>query len=122
MVVKKNCYCVFSISMFGKEAVCLDSLFVPAIFQESDFYLNSLICVCFRSMFSVQNEICFHSKKLCPILRLTKLIIYAPVIIRHLSIGITTCRKPPRYVPYKGTYIPYDGTFGTPDQGQTLDV
>jgi hypothetical protein len=32
------------------------------------------------------------------------------------------CRKPPRYVPYKGTYVPYDGTFGIPDQGQTLDV
>jgi hypothetical protein len=32
------------------------------------------------------------------------------------------CRKPPSYVPYKGTYVPYDGTFGTPDQGQTLDV
>jgi hypothetical protein len=34
----------------------------------------------------------------------------------------TACRKPPRYVPYKGTYVPYDGTFGTPDQGQMLDV
>ncbi len=33
-----------------------------------------------------------------------------------------TCRKPPSYVPYKGTYVPYDGTFGAPDQGQTLDV
>jgi hypothetical protein len=32
------------------------------------------------------------------------------------------CRKPPRYVPYKGTYVPYDGTYGAPDQGQTLDV
>ncbi len=32
------------------------------------------------------------------------------------------CRKPPRYVPYKGTYVPYDGTYGVPDQGQTLDV
>jgi hypothetical protein len=29
--------------MFGKEAVCPDGLFVPAVFQESDFYLNSLI-------------------------------------------------------------------------------
>ncbi len=28
--------------MFGKEAVCPDGLFVPAVFQESDFYLNSL--------------------------------------------------------------------------------
>ncbi len=32
------------------------------------------------------------------------------------------CRKPPSYVPYKGTYVPYNGTFGAPDQGQTLDV
>ncbi len=32
------------------------------------------------------------------------------------------CCKPPSYVPYKGTYVPYDGTFGTPDQGQMLDV
>jgi hypothetical protein len=33
-----------------------------------------------------------------------------------------TCRKPPSYVPYKGTYVPYASTFGAPDQGQTLDV
>ncbi len=32
------------------------------------------------------------------------------------------CRRPPRYVPYKGTFVPYDGTYGAPDQGQTLDV
>jgi hypothetical protein len=32
------------------------------------------------------------------------------------------CRKPPRYVPYKCTYVLYNGTFGTSDQGQTLDV
>ncbi len=25
------------------------------------------------------------------------------------------CRKPSRYVPYKGTFVPYDGTFGAPD-------
>jgi hypothetical protein len=36
--------------------------------------------------------------------------------------GIGDCRKPPRYVPYKCTYVSYDGTFGTSDQGQTLDV
>jgi hypothetical protein len=29
--------------MFGEEAVCPDGLFVPAVFRESDFYLNSLI-------------------------------------------------------------------------------
>ncbi len=33
-----------------------------------------------------------------------------------------TCRRPSRYVPYKGTFVPYDSTFGTSDQGQTLDV
>ncbi len=32
------------------------------------------------------------------------------------------CCKPPRYVPYKGTYVPQDGTYGASDQGQMLDV
>jgi hypothetical protein len=32
------------------------------------------------------------------------------------------CRRPSRYVPYKGTFVPYDGTFGASNQGQTLDV
>ncbi len=36
--------------------------------------------------------------------------------------GNRACRRPSRYVPYKGTFVPYDGTFGAPDQGQTLDV
>jgi hypothetical protein len=40
---EKNCFCVFSILMFGEEAVCPDGLFVPAVFREFDFYLNSLI-------------------------------------------------------------------------------
>jgi hypothetical protein len=35
---------------------------------------------------------------------------------------VRTCRRPSRYVPYKGTFVPYDGTYGAPDQGQTLDV
>ena len=35
---------------------------------------------------------------------------------------LCSCRRPPRYVPYKGTYVPYDGTYGAPDQGQMLDV
>jgi hypothetical protein len=43
VVVKKNCFCVFSILMFGEEAVCPDGLFVPAVFEEVHFYLNSLI-------------------------------------------------------------------------------
>ncbi len=42
---EKNCYFVFSILIVGKEAVCPDGLFVPAVFRELDFYLNSLICV-----------------------------------------------------------------------------
>ncbi len=42
VVVKKNCFCVFSILIVGEEAVCPDGLFVPAVFRESDFYLNSL--------------------------------------------------------------------------------
>jgi hypothetical protein len=35
---------------------------------------------------------------------------------------VLDCHKPPRYVPYKGTYVPYNGTFGVPDQGQTLGM
>jgi hypothetical protein len=36
--VKKNCFCVFSILIFGEKAVCPDGLFVPTVFRESDFY------------------------------------------------------------------------------------
>jgi hypothetical protein len=32
VVVKKIGLCIFSIMMFGKEAVCLDCLFLPAVF------------------------------------------------------------------------------------------
>ncbi len=39
---EKNVFCIFSILMFGKEVVCLDCLFVPTIFQELGFYLNSV--------------------------------------------------------------------------------
>jgi hypothetical protein len=42
VVVKRISLCIFSILIFGEEAVCLDGVFVPAIFQESGFYLNSL--------------------------------------------------------------------------------
>ncbi len=38
------------------------------------------------------------------------------------TISSTLCCKPPRYVPYKGTYVPYDDTYGTSDQGQMLDM
>jgi hypothetical protein len=30
--------------MFGKEAVCPNGLFVPAIFRVSGFYFDSFIC------------------------------------------------------------------------------
>ncbi len=39
-----------------------------------------------------------------------------------VTAGISKCRRPSRYVPYKGTFVPYNGTYGVPDQGQTLDV
>ncbi len=42
VVVKKIGLCIFSILIFGKEVVCPDGLFVPAVFRESGFYLNSL--------------------------------------------------------------------------------
>jgi hypothetical protein len=32
VVMKKNCWSVFSTLMFGREAVYLDGLFVPAVF------------------------------------------------------------------------------------------
>jgi hypothetical protein len=44
------------------------------------------------------------------------------VAVHRNVVVVDLCCKPPRYVPYKGTYVPYDGTFGTPDQGQTLDM
>ncbi len=43
----------------------------------------------------------------------------ARVVLKDLTVD---CRRPSRYVPYKGTFVPYDGTYGAPDQGQTLDV
>ncbi len=42
--------------------------------------------------------------------------------VREPAHSVNTCRKLPRYVPYKCTYVPYDGTFGASDQGQTLEV
>jgi hypothetical protein len=43
------------------------------------------------------------------------------VVIRYRGY-LYSCRKPPRYVPYKCTYVPYNGTFGASDQGQMLDL
>jgi hypothetical protein len=40
--VEKNGFCVFSILMSKKEAVCPDGRIVPAVFQVSGFYCNSL--------------------------------------------------------------------------------
>jgi hypothetical protein len=40
----------------------------------------------------------------------------------HKTFVKSACHKLPRYVPYKGTYVQYDGTYGTSNQGQTLDV
>jgi hypothetical protein len=40
--VEKNGFCFFSILMSKKEAVCPDGQIVPAIFQVSGFYCNSL--------------------------------------------------------------------------------
>jgi hypothetical protein len=42
--VEKSGFCVFSILMSKKEAVCPDSRSVPAVFQVSGFYCNSLKC------------------------------------------------------------------------------
>jgi hypothetical protein len=47
----------------------------------------------------------------------------ALTVLGELGHGIiSSCCKPPRYVPYKFTYVPYDGTFGASDQGQMLDM
>jgi hypothetical protein len=40
--VEKNGFCVFSILMSAKEAVCPDGRIVPAVFRVSGFYCNSL--------------------------------------------------------------------------------
>jgi hypothetical protein len=48
--VEKHGFCVFSILMSKKEAVCPDSRIVPAVFRVSGFYCNSL-CVVFHSKF-----------------------------------------------------------------------
>jgi hypothetical protein len=52
------------------------------------------------------------------------LVLYRSTSLQSLSFlkNIETCRKPPRYVPYKGMYVPYNGTYGAPDQGQMLDM
>jgi hypothetical protein len=43
-------------------------------------------------------------------------------LLKSQTMALIACRKPPRYVPYKGTYVPYDGTYGASDQGQMLDA
>jgi hypothetical protein len=70
-----NPLCVFSISMFGKEAVCPDGLFVPAVFRESGFYLSSLICpvnrICPANRKCALENFCTtaaEQRKICPVL------------------------------------------------------
>jgi hypothetical protein len=41
-VEKNNGFCIFSIFMSEKEAVCPDGRIVPAVFRVSGFYCNSL--------------------------------------------------------------------------------
>jgi hypothetical protein len=40
---EKKMFLRFLNLMFGEKALCPDGLFVPAVFRESDFYLNSLM-------------------------------------------------------------------------------
>ncbi len=47
---------------------------------------------------------------------------YILMYLEYNTVVVLCCRKPPRYVPYKGTYVTYDGTYGTSDLGQMLDV
>ncbi len=51
VMVKRISLCVFSILMFGKEAICPDGLFVPTIFRESG--LNSLISLSVLVIFTI---------------------------------------------------------------------
>jgi hypothetical protein len=45
--VEKNGFCVFSIFMSKKEAVCPDGRIVPAVFRVSGFYVSSIATVLF---------------------------------------------------------------------------
>ena len=89
--------------------------------QESNFlsrfsyllHYKVVRCTC-APIFQAQNALVSQSKTLS---------VFCRRFLERTSIGQTRiCRRPSRYVPYKGTFVPYDGTFGASDQGQTLDV
>jgi hypothetical protein len=42
--VEKNGFCVFSILMSKKEAVCPDGRIIPAVFRVSGFHCATVIC------------------------------------------------------------------------------
>ncbi len=60
---EKKCFCIFSILMFGEKAVCPDGFFVPAVFRESDFHLNSLTCL--NTRFAWAGGTFFHFQLCC---------------------------------------------------------
>ncbi len=96
VVVKKNCFCIFSILIVGKDAVCPGGLFVPAIFRESDFYLNSLIfgfemVSCFRKSYIGVSEFSSIETKSR---HTTTHVVYV--------IGYTKCTQTPEIIPYPG--------------------
>jgi hypothetical protein len=55
-VVVKFHFCIFSILMLGKEAVCLDGLFVPAVFREVHFYLKRVLNAAFEIVTPSNND------------------------------------------------------------------
>jgi hypothetical protein len=95
------------------------------------FFLSNLPVPCFPQAiaapgtftFQLPGELEKESRAKKGITKLMLLHICADIDYKGLSFSniLFACHKPPRYVPYKGTYVPYDGTFGAPDQGQTLD-
>jgi hypothetical protein len=61
---KKMFFCVFSILMSKKEAVCPDGRIVPAVFRVSGFYCNSLT---YRSdQFTIVKSVGEHQPSLSP--------------------------------------------------------
>ncbi len=58
----------------------------------------------------------------CQYNTMRNIIITANHYSKYITVHYCYCRRPSRYVPYKGTFVPYDGTFGASDQGQMLDV
>jgi hypothetical protein len=97
-----------------------------AVLVKNDGVIETLaeLCVhdCRHEVFRISMLDGFHGSKAGHTMACDQIhvkTIKARVLSRRVGVD---CRKPPRYVPYKGTYVPYGGTFGTSDQGQTLDV